>query len=307
MIGRDPRLIVIEEDDAFPPPTSDTPTWIETMWFPFWIPDESLSASARVWFSPNAGQQGGAIAGWHGQSKGLFGDRWTEPFTDPPDLKNLRLKRGLHIECIEPLTRYHICQETENFKLDIEFSAIMAPNPVPPEESPGMFAGHFEQPGHVTGEVTFHGRTLPIDCYSIRDRSWGPRLMPDELRLGNAHATSRNFSFFTYVNPTPDASERITSGYLLQDGISARIVSGLRETNWLDDLPVSLRLTAKDAAGREIQVEGECINTMASNAGNGVYAVLNLVRWENERGVSWGENHDIWSERAWLAAGRPKL
>ena len=49
------------------------------------------------------------------------------------------------------------------------------------------------------------------------------------------------------------------------------------------------------------------MNVMASNAGNGVYAVLNLVRWEHAGGVCWGENHDVWSETAWLAAGRPRL
>lgn len=47
---------------------------------------------------------------------------------------------------------------------------------------------------------------------------------------------------------------------------------------------------------------------MASNAGNGVYAVLNLIEWVHEDGrITWGENHDVWSEKAWLAAGRPKL
>ena len=34
---------------------------------------------------------------------------------------------------------------------------------------------------------------------------------------------------------------------------------------------------------------------------------LHLVRWEHGHGTSWGENHDVWSEEAWLAAGRRKL
>ena len=68
-----------------------------------------------------------------------------------------------------------------------------------------------------------------------------------------------------------------------------------------------MRLEATDAAGRVLQAQGECVNVMASNAGNGVYAVLNLVKWRLEGGVCWGENHDVWSETAWLAAGRPKL
>ena len=307
MIGRDPKLTVGVEDDAYHVPTSTDASWIETMWFPFWAPEESLSASVRVWFSPNAGKQGGAVAGWQGNSKGLFGDRWTDDFTGAPNLLNLRTSSGLHIECLKPLEHFRLRHKTENSSLSIEFEAIMPPNPVAPEESRGMFAGHFEQAGHVTGEVSFRDCRLEIDCYSIRDRSWGPRQMPDELRLGNAHGTAEGVGFFLYVNPTPDGVERITSGYLMRDGVEAAIVSGVRETVLRDGLPLEVRIEAIDAAGRSLEARGECVNVMASNAGNGVYAILNLVKWRGKDGVCWGENHDVWSERAWLAAGRPKL
>jgi len=308
MIGRDPALVVTAADDAFHPPTTrDDPSWIETMWFPFWVPEERLSGSVRVWFSPNAGQQGGAVAGWTGDSKGLFGDRWTEAFEGPPDLLDLHAGEGLRIECLAPLERYRIRHAGSHANLDLVFDAIMAPNPVAPEESPGMFAGHFEQPGRVQGELRLRDRRLLIDCYSIRDRSWGPRKMPDELRLGNAHGTAEGFGFFTYINPTEAGVERITSGYLLMDGAEAAIVEGVRETELREGLPVAVRLDARDALGRTLRAQGECVNVMASNAGNGVYAVLNLVRWEHAGGVCWGENHDVWSETAWLAAGRPRL
>ena len=132
--------------------------------------------------------------------------------------------------------------------------------------------------------------------------------MPDELRLGNAYGTSEGRGFFTYVNPTPDGIERITSGYLFEDGVEATIVDGVRESRLRDGLPVAVQIEAVDAAGRTLRAKGECRNVMASNAGNGVYAVLNLVEWIHGDGrVSWGENHDVWSESAWLAAGRPRL
>jgi hypothetical protein len=310
MIGRDANLVVTAEDEAFHPPTSDDPTWIETMWFPFWVPEDELSGSVRVWFSPNAaegGQQGGAVAGWQGASKGLFGDRWTEAFEGPPNLLDLRTGDGLLIECLVPLERFRLRHATEYSKLDLIFDAIMAPNPVAPEESRGMFAGHFEQPGHVTGTVEYRGQRRDVDCYSIRDRSWGPRTMPDEIRLGNAHGTADGFGFFVYVNPTADGTEQITSGYLLRDGVEAAIVDGVRRTTLREGLPVAVELDFRDAAGRTLEAKGECVNVMASNAGNGVYAVLNLIRWEHDGRESWGENHDVWSEKAWLAAGRPEL
>jgi hypothetical protein len=306
MIGRDPHLIVTPEDDGFHAPTSNDPSWIETIWFPFWVPEERLSASVRVRLSPNAGQLEATIAGWQGQSKRLFGDRWSETISDEPNLRDLRTG-GLHIECLSPLDRYRVRYEGAHSSLDLVFASIMPANPVAPEESPGMFAGHFEQPGVVTGELRFGGRSFAVHCYSIRDRSWGPRKMPAELRLGNAYAGAEGFAFFSYVNPTPDGVESITGGYLLADGQEAAIVSGIRETTLHDGMAAALQIEASDAAGRTLRVQGECVNTMASNAGNGVYAVLNLVRWEHEGRVCWGENHDVWSEAAWLAAGRRML
>ena len=183
----------------------------------------------------------------------------------------------------------------------------MPPNPVAPEASPGMFAGHFEQPGHVMGQLVLRDREVAVDCHTIRDRSWGPRRMPERLRLGNAYATASDFAFFAYVNPTPDGVERITHGYLLTDGTEATLVDGVREKTLRDGLPEAIHVKARDAAGREIDLEGACVNTMASNAGNGVYATLNLVRWSRDGATLWGENHDVWSESDWLDAGRPAL
>jgi len=307
MIGRDSSLVVRPEDDAFHPPASDDPSWIETMWFPFWVPEETLSGSLRVRLSPNLGAFEVTVAGWHGQSQGLFGDRISGELEGAPNLLDLRAAHGLHIECLEPLTSYRVRHDGPRSGLDLRFDAIMPPNPVPPEASPGMFAGHFEQPGHVTGEVYFGDRRLGVDCYAIRDRSWGPRQMPESLRLGNAYATADGFGFFVYVNPTADGTETITHGYLLQNGVEAAIVEGLRHTTLRDGLPAAVRIEARDATGRELAVRGECINAMASNAGNGVYAVLNLVQWEHATGSIWGENHDVWSESEWLAAGRAAL
>lgn len=307
MIGRDPQLTVTSADDDFHSPSNDDPSWIETMWFPCFIPDQELSLSVRVWFSPNAGKQGGTISGWRGQSEGLFGDRWVEDFVAAPNLTDLKFGSGLTIRCTESLRCFHIQHRSKRVELDLDFTAIMLPNPVAPEESPGMFLGHFEQPGKVSGEVRFRDQVHKIDCYSIRDRSWGPRQMPDQLRLGNAYGNAKDIAFFTYINPDNNGLEKITGGYFLKDGIEASIVSGLRETQWVNDVPNGMTLDFVDATGRKIKLQGHCKNVMASNAGNGVYGILNLVKWTAVDWQCYGENHDIWSETQWLAAGRPKL
>lgn len=322
--GLDPQLVVSPADDDFHRPTSADPSWIETVWFPFWIPEAGISVYARIWFRPNAGEQGGAVHAWRGTSEILAYDGWTEAFAGFGDLRDLSLARGFRLVCEAPLSRYRITHHAESIEVDVVFEARTAPNPVSPEESPGMFAGHLEQPGRVRGRIRFGERTYEVDCGSIRDRSWGPRAMRSDLRLGNAHGTSRTGdAFFAYVNPDAAGVERITSGYLLRAGRAARIVAGERRTHWAGSHPASLDLTLRDALGRTARFAGEVVNRQAIDAGHEVYAVLNLVRWqpavdpepggceaastEGAESELWGENHDIWSRRAWLASGRAAL
>ena len=311
ILGQDPALVVSPEDDDFHRPTTSDPSWIETVWFPFWIPEEGISVYARIWFRPNAGEQGGAVHAWRGTSEMLAYDGWTEKFTGFSDLRDLVLARGFRLTCEVPLTRYRIVHRSPRIEVDVCFDARMQPNPVAPEESPGMFAGHLEQPGRVTGRVRISEREYAIDCGSVRDRSWGPREMRSDLRLGNAHGTSREGdAFFAYVNPDARGVERITSGYLLQDGVAAHVVAGERRTEWDGSHPRTLAVDLRDAIGRSARFQGRVANRQAVDAGNEIYAVLNLVEWQREAARSsdlWGENHDIWSRTAWLAAGREAL
>ena len=311
IVGQDPELLVSPADDDFHRPTSADPRWLETVWFPFWIPEESISVYTRIWFRPNAGEQGGAVHAWRGAGEVLAYDGWTENFEGFGSLLDLALARGFRLTCERPLTRYRIVHRSPRIDVDVVFDARMVPNPVAPAESPGMFAGHLEQPGRVSGRVRIGECEYAIDCGSVRDRSWGPREMRSDLRLGNAHGTSRTGqAFFAYVNPDADNVERITSGYLLRDGQAARIVAGERWTAWDGNHPRAIRLDLQDVLGRRAQYDGRCANRQAVDAGNDVYAVLNLVEWRIEGSADrdlWGENHDIWSRPAWLAAGREAL
>lgn len=309
--GQDPTLTVSDADDDFHRPTTADPSWIETVWFPFWIPEQEISVYARVWFRPNAGEQGGAVHAWRGTSEVLAYDGWTEPFPGFGDLRSLELARGFRLICEVPLTRYRILHRGPRIDVDVTFHARMEPNPVAPADSPGMFAGHLEQPGRVTGRVRLGEREFAVDCGSIRDRSWGPRTMRSDLRLGNAHGTSPGGdAFFAYVNPDARGIERITSGYLLQDGQAAHVVAGERRTDWDGNHPRALRVELLDALGRRALYRGRVANRQAVDGGNEIYALLNLVEWQRDEADSgdvWGENHDIWSRTAWIAAGREAL
>lgn len=307
--GNDPTLVVTEADDGFHPPTSDDPTWIETAWFPFWIPEVEATVHARLWWRPNAGQQGGAVTAWRGANQILAYDGWTEEFGGFDDLRTLTLANGFQLRCVTPLDTYVVRHHSKRVDVDIEFRALMAANPVSPDESPGMFLGHLEQPGHVVGTVRLGDTTYEIDCGAVRDRSWGPRTMRPGLRIGNAHGTAVDGrAFFVYVNPDASGAERITSGYWQHEGRAAHITTGLRTTEYDGDFPVAVTVEATDALGRTLVARGRCANRQAVDAGHDLYAVLNLVEWDLDGGEpAWGENHDIWARSDWLAAGRAEL
>jgi hypothetical protein len=307
--GVDPQLGVSAADDGFHPPTSADPTWIETAWFPVWLPEVATSLYARVWFRPNADQQGGAVNAWRHEGTVVAYDGWTEAWTPEKELRDLSLDNGFRLECLEPLIAYRIQHHSDQVDLDVTFRALMEPNPVSPEDSPGMFEGHFEQPGRVTGFLRLAGEHHVVDCASVRDRSWGPRTMRPGLRIGNAHGTAVDgWAFFAYVNPDPSGRQVITNGYWQRDGRAARLVGGERHIELAGDFAHTVTIEAVDALGRRLVVPGRCVNRQAIDAGHDLYAVLNLVEWDLGAGrVAWGENHDIWSKPDWLAEGRAPL
>ncbi len=50
------------------------------------------------------------------------------------------------------------------------------------------YNGHFDQSGHVTGEVRVRGKRYAIDCVSTMDHSWGPRPERGKPNMSWLHA-----------------------------------------------------------------------------------------------------------------------
>ena len=193
-----------------------------------------------------------------------------------PDLRDLHLANGFHLECLEPLTTYRIRHRTEQIDVDITFRALMEPNPV----AAPRVAGHVRRPRRATRSGAGPGPPPrpwhDVDCGSVRDRSWGPRTMRPGMRIGNAHGTSVDgWAFFAYVNPDARRT-RADHRRLLADRRAGRS-HGRRASarTVLDgDFPAAVVIDATDALGRHLQVRGECRNRQAVDAGHDLYAVL---------------------------------
>jgi len=310
---------VTEADDDFHTP-SDHPWETETFWTAFVIPERKVNGWFYNQVLANQGENGTCNGGCF-----LWGPDDEDPYSHmvnalpmppgPRSLNDIRLPNGNHIKTLEHLKRYGVrFHDKGNFEADLEFEAIMAPNPHPLGVAPFWKGRHFDQAMHVTGEIVLKGERIAIDCLQLRDRSWSPRpprvakeanatldrersntdtptTKPRRPRfvLGYVYAVaSSKDAFLAYSNWNEgDANDVVTTGYLIRDGVWAHLVSGERRCHvdprrsWID----RIELEAIDTLGRKLTATGEMISHQgARGPGNGLF----YWKWDGAEG--WGEN-----------------
>jgi hypothetical protein len=222
-------------------------------------------------------------------------------------MRDFEWPTGVRVTMIEPLRQYRIRYEDPGaLELDVVFEAVMAPNPHPIGVAPFFKGTHFDQPGHVTGEMLLRGERVAIDCYATRDRSWGPRPMgrPKKKHQKGTEALTRiggiGYSFGTasatdawlvYSVPGRDA-DPVSCGFLLRDGQYGHITAGERhlkvdpQTGW----PTSMEIEATDDCGRHLLVRGEAASRhWRGNGGD------TLFHWSWDLVEGWGEDQSYFS------------
>lgn len=300
-------------DDEFHPPTSDDPSWAETCWFTFTVPERRLSGQLYPFFSPNLGVAAGAAIFWDRLDDdpnrcAYFKQLWHLPIPEEP-LSDIRLANGIRYQCLEPQRRFLVQYEDQDrgeLSVDLLFEAVTPPH--------YLAGSHLDQPGRFTGTIVLHGETILVDSFGFRDRSWGPRpqIGPD---IGHSGAGHGGYSYATagerdaFHSITLDWGSGCTNihGYLLRDGEWAALTTGSRSVLERDPVsrhPRRVRLDAVDGLGRSLVAEGEALNSIGVLLNPNLYTVNGLFRWTFSDGdgashvVAFGEDHDNWSMSA---------
>lgn len=266
-----------------------------------------MSCYVHLHFCPNQSKYRGSISCWQADNELVFIERFEEPLpslTEYGDLTNLNLPVGLSVVSLTPQKTFDVRYRHPTGGFQFTFDAIMLPIMMTPDASPGMFQGHMNQSGQARGKFELNGRKSSINCYTVRDRSWGPRKASSGHRAGNCHGTGKGASFYIYVKPDENGIEQITNGHFLMGDRQARVVSGERRIEWDDNRPLKVEIDAVDESGRRLRAQGECLNQRITLSPPNLCVVLNLIRWNVSGETLWGESHDVWSEEAWLASGK---
>ena len=329
----------VPEDDTYHAASSDDPLWVETAWWCWNVPDRRIGGWLHAYYHGNRNE-----ATWRGfawDPSGADPGRMAYyklmkdvPMPAAPDLRDLSFPEGgFSVKMLKPLMDYHVAYQDPERRFGVEFEhrAVHPPQRFTPGEPPAMHNPHLDQLGHMTGEMVLRGERIPIDCYSIRDRTWGPRsnhfdfeggprqAKPDrghrvlhpggtrwreiERERGRARVqyifghTGAEMGFLGFVRPQDGDAKGwspMNVGWLLKDGVFVR----------LDKTKSRMRNYRDPATGWSAHMEVELVDvtgrkmeaegTAESHMCENAAGSNALMRWEYEGQVGWGEDQDGW-------------
>lgn len=302
-----------EIDDNFHAPDPAEPWFTETAWFGFNVPERKMGCWLYAWVRQNMDNAGGGVFVWDDTATEpwnlpYYKYQYTQPLPDKRDLNDFTFPENYSVRTLEPLTRYALTyQDRDLISLDLEFEALFPPHGFASGEPPFHAQPHLDQMGHVTGTMVLNGETIPIDSYSIRDRSWGPRLDHRGNRIGYPFGCAKDIAFCLFAVPNrdfSDADERINHGFFWVDGEKHALApGGLRQVerdpvhNW----PTRMTIEAIDTAGRRLHAVGEVESRFMLHVPRGI-CINSSIRWDINGKTAYGEDQDVWRLDQWRAA-----
>jgi hypothetical protein len=301
--GVDQWGLVVEDDMAHSPETDD-PWWTETVWFGWMIPERNMLGYFYAVMRANIGVQFGgvlllddkAVLPWE---LPYFQYDWHLPLHELPDLRDTDLLRGMHLRCVEPGRVFDFAFEGDDLQFDLRWEALMQPL-LTRRTPPFNYGSHIDQPGHVTGTMTLHGERSDVDCFAMRDRSWGIRRDGRQPKIGYCYATLSADEAFLAITVEKRGVDGVVGGFLMRDGTWAHLASGTRHAaRDHEGRPSTISVDVVDELGRALRATGTAVSRQVFLTYPSMFCWNSLVRWELNGQTCWGEDQDIWHPRKW--------
>lgn len=283
----------------------------ETAWFSFHHPERRLGGWFYTMARPNIGTVAGGAWVWDDSAylpwEVLYSANYTAvELPQGTDLADCELATGVSMKVLEPCKRYALGYNDDGrFSADLQFDAVMPPQPLTAVGSTFGSAHHFDQLGRVSGEISIHGETIAIDCIGMRDRTWGrrPENRPRQAAYVTGAADADN-GFLAVTNSKPEG-DLISYGFLREDGETVNLSTGDRsvirdpKNGWI----TQITLQGTDAKGRPFKATGTPVSRIIINRHTFI-DINSLIRWELNGKLAWGEDQDMWPVHRWARRQR---
>lgn len=315
------------EDDLLHPQVNaavEGDTLTETQYFGFNVPQENIHGLAYMWYHPNLRVVTGGIMAWRGVKRmaiaaELFDFRaYMSDSAIAGDLHEYRLDNGYGVKMLEPNKRFRItyADDARGNAVDLVSEAV---TPV------AMFGDgkHFEQGMRVRGALTLRGKEYAVDCFNVRDRSWG-KLRPEAIMpvppvswatgafgddlIFNCNVMDHEGGNPQLTGPFAIPQEKaLNGGWLWRDGklllITAAKKMVRRDPESFIPYVVTLHLTTED--GAELVARGTLAASCPWGTWPNIMANISLIRWEMDGRIGYGDMQDVlWADFVNSTAGQ---
>jgi hypothetical protein len=286
--------------DRFGEGRDDNPYWNESVWFSFSIPERRIHGLIQYYFRPNMGMLNGGPAMWDPARRFQWNClyyNWSHLQAMPAgvDKFDMTARNSLSVKVLEPLTRYAIRYDKEGFSIDLEWQAIGPCHELHTGDSGQQATAkfHIEQPGRMKGVVRRHGEEFAIDCFSMRDTSYGARDYESLARGGYFWGISESSSFHALCMGAGREAKSI-GGFMWKDGQLGSLVSGRREVlEWGEHGPSRVAFTGTDTLGRTMQATGTYNPGLIFTGYTDHTVVWSLAEWDWDGITHWGDNQEF--------------
>jgi hypothetical protein len=147
----------------------------------------------------------------------------------------------------------------------------------------------------MTGTICLDGRIIPIDCFSMRDTSFGPREY-ESLATGSYFWGIAADSAFHAIAMGEGDEQKVVGGFIWQDGDMSSLVSGTRKViEYGRHGPRRVLFEAIDQLGRTIAATGRLEEGLVFTGYTDHTVVWSLIEWDRNGIVHWGDNQEFCS------------
>ena len=255
--------------------------WVETIAFPFNVPEANINAVVYVVTRPMLGVCMSDIT-----LMDRISDLWEEQlYIDnqqhmpcPKSLMDFTLPNGLSIKAIKPLKHYRMSYEgIDDTRFDVELFGLHEPYDInDPEMDPtaakrtgpawdSSWSGHYEATYRIKGDLVVRGKHYTVDCVDTGDRSWGPRPERDNSSVIWWHASfgeELTVHLFTgHDIAQTNAMGPHISGYVLENGKIYGITESRGTQEYRKAVPMGGELEITDIRGKKFLLTYSTVNS----------------------------------------------
>ncbi len=294
-------MVQTGEVDRFCTTPSDDPYWNESCWFSFSIPERGIHGLVYYFFRPNMRlMMGGPIlwdaSGAHAWDCLYYDWHHIQPIPPGTQKFDFTSHTSLDVKVIEPVKQYRLRYDDNGFKMDLLWTAIAEPHSFLGMEIEATGASadnrmHLEQCGRAKGRIELRGETLEVDCFALRDTSWGVRKIDSVKRGSYFWAIASEDTGFHAQTMGEGDDQRVVGGFLTLDGKTSTLAGGRRVVTEMGSLtPDTFKLELEDEMGRTAMITARSSSHLMFNGFPRCQVVWSLLEADFGGGVKgWGD------------------